>query len=186
MLPISHDVGGFHSLRPSYVYSDSLGWMSTLQLQPQNNSSLLLTLEEPQVVDEVAVPRLPTGKDEAQLPGVSAARCRCWCTMCSKQGNSVFCVWAGVERGGKRSACQDILTLMPTWHMLMYSPWFALPSHPLSQICGGSSHSLFPSLLSFAKCGVGAGLQPPSPSFQVVLSEQGAGSRPLQQNASFC
>lgn len=35
------------------------------------------TQEEPQVVDEVAVPRLPTGEDEAQLPGVSAARCRC-------------------------------------------------------------------------------------------------------------
>lgn len=54
----------------------------------------------------------------------------------------VLCVsWSG--RGEKRSACQDILTLMPTWHMLVYSPWFALPSHPLSWICGGSSRSLF-------------------------------------------
>lgn len=97
----------------------------------------------------------------------------------------VLCVSCS-GRGVKPSACQDILTLMPTWHMLMYSPWFALPSHPLSQICGGSSHSLFPPMLSFAKCGVGAWLQPPSPSFQVVFSELGAGSRPLQQNASFC
>lgn len=70
---------GFHSVRQSYV-----------------------TLEEPQVVDEVAVPRLPTGEAKAQLPGVSAARCRCWCTMCSKQGNSGF-VWA--EVGGERKGC---------------------------------------------------------------------------------
>lgn len=65
-------------------------------MQLQNNSSLaFFTLEEPQVVDEVAVPRLPTGEDEAQLPGVSVARCRRWCTMCSKQGNSVFALGLG-------------------------------------------------------------------------------------------
>lgn len=33
-------VGGLCSVRQSYVYSESLGWKSSLQLQPQNNSSL--------------------------------------------------------------------------------------------------------------------------------------------------
>lgn len=178
------------SVRQSYVYIQSLGWKSSLQLQPRNNSSLaFFTQEEPQVVDEVAVPRLPTGEDEAQLPGVSVARCRCWCTMCSKQGNSVFVCELGWE-GKERHACQDILTLMPTWHMPGYSPRFVLPSQPLSQICGGSPLFSFPLMPSLAKMRVGACLRPTCPSvarsFKVFFFEWRAGRRPPQQNASLC
>lgn len=149
---------GFHSVRQSYV-----------------------TLEEPQVVDEVAVPRLPTGEAKAQLPGVSAARCRCWCTMCSKQGNSGF-VWA--EVGGERKGClprhfriDANLThawVLPTVYVTIPSSltdWWKVLSFPFS------SHAALWKEWRWAY------VQPSRPSvsrsLQVILPEWCPGSRPL-------
>ncbi len=64
----------------------SLGKKSSLQLQHQIIHRPLRAQEKPQVVDEVAVPSIPTGIDKAQLLRVNAARCRRQRAMCSKEG----------------------------------------------------------------------------------------------------
>lgn len=72
---------------------------------PNNSQPPLCTWEELQVVDEVAVPSIPTGEDNAQLAGVSSARCHHHHrAMCSEQGKEG---WRGAGRWWR--ACQDIL-----------------------------------------------------------------------------
>lgn len=79
-----------------------LGKKSSLQLQHQIIHSPLCTWEELQVVDEVAVPSIPTGEDNAQLAGISPARCHHHHhAMCSKQGKEE---WEGVLGRNEESA----------------------------------------------------------------------------------
>lgn len=72
-----------------------------MQLQLRIIHRPLHAREDPQVVDEVAVPSVPTGEDKAQLLRVNAARCRCRRTMCSK--------W------GKRGRVEALAKIILTW-----------------------------------------------------------------------
>lgn len=95
-----------------------LGKKSSLQLQHQIIHRPLRAQEKPQVVDEVAVPSIPTGTDKAQLLRVNAARCRRQRAMCSKRG----------KRGRMRRLPRHS-HLVPTWHMFLEHPWFLFPTH---------------------------------------------------------
>lgn len=83
-----------------------LGKKSSLQLHRRIIHSPpppLRTWEELQVVDEVAVPSIPTGEDNAQLAGVSSARCHHHhCAMCSEQGKEGWGVLGGDEERAKK------------------------------------------------------------------------------------
>lgn len=97
-----------------------LGKKSSLQLQHQiiHSPPPPCTWEELQVVDEVAVPSIPTGEHNAQLAGVISARCHHHRAMCSEQGKEGC--WGGRQGWW---ACQDILIwCQPNtfWHTVRF------------------------------------------------------------------
>lgn len=96
--------------------------------------------EDPQVVDEVAVPSVPTGEDKAQLLRVNAARCHCRRTMCSKWG----------KRGRVEALAKIILTWCQPDTCSGTPDGFFSQLAPLlpSDMRGGSSPALMRSLLS--------------------------------------
>lgn len=104
-------------------------------------------------------------------------------------GQQCVCVWAGVggertERLPRHSHIDANLT-----HAWVLPTVCVTISASLTDLWGVPSFP-FPQMQSFSKVGVGACLRPSSPSaarsFQVVFAEWCVGSRPSQQNASFC
>lgn len=117
----------------------SLGTKSSLQLQHQIIHRPLHAQEKPQVVDEVAVPSIPTGIDKAQLLRVNAARCCRQRAMCLKRG----------KRGRARRLPRHS-HLVPTWHMFLEHPLIFAP-YSLSESFRKEGASLISSPTFFSK-----------------------------------
>lgn len=114
-----------------------------MQLQLRIIHRPLHAREDPQVVDEVAVPSVPTGEDKAQLLRVNAARCHCRRTMCSKWG----------KRGRVEALAKIILTwCQPDTCSGTPDGFFSQLAPLLPSDMRGSSLTLTHSLLSEVLC----------------------------------